>query len=242
MVFRSSHIVIVLTCVLVVGLGFASIPIGQGQAASQVSAESTDGTGLTIATKELPDAYPRVAYRQKFVAQGNYVPTLHWKVEKGTLPPGIALDDNGELRGQPQGAGEFLFTVSAKDSGKPQQAVQKQFLLKVVEAMTLSWKAVAHVAGGRIEGSAEVTNTTADDIDLTFIVMAVAENGRATAIGYQHFPLRTGTIKMELPFGENLPHGAYVVHVDAVGEVAKKKAIYRERMQTPAPLQVAVGP
>jgi hypothetical protein len=120
--------------------------------------------------------------------------------------------------------------------------VQKPFVIRVVEAMTLDWKAPAHVNGGRIEGSAEVTNTTADDIDLTFIVMAVAENGRATAIGYQRFPLRTGTIKMELPFGENLPHGAYVVHVDAVGEVAKKNAIYRQRMQTPKPLMVAVGP
>src|SRR5258708_6888411 len=214
----------------------------QGQASAQTRAEPKDDSGVKIANKELADAYPRVAYREVFVAQGNYVPTLHWKVEKGTLPPGIALDDNGELRGQPRGAGEFLFTVSAKDSGKPQQAVQKQFLLKVVEAMTLSWKALAHVAGGRLERGAEGTNTNPGDIDLSFIVVAVGGNGRATAIGYQHFPLRTGTIKMELPFGENLPHGAYVVHVDAVGEVAKKKAIYRERMQTPAPLQVAVGP
>jgi hypothetical protein len=212
------------------------------QASAQNGADAKDDNGLVIATKELPDAYPRTVYRQFLVAQGNYVPTLHWRVEKGTLPPGIILDDNGELRGQPQSAGEFSFTVTAIDGGKPKQSVQKPFVIRVVEAMTLDWKAPAHVNGGRIEGSAEVTNTTADDIDLTFIVMAVAENGRATAIGYQRFPLRTGTIKMELPFGENLPHGAYVVHVDAVGEVAKKNAIYRQRMQTPKPLMVAVGP
>ena len=67
-------------------------------------------------------------------------------------------------------------------------------------------------------------------------------NGRATAIGYQHFVLRRGTTAMELPFGETLPHGGYVVHVDAVGEVAPKNLIYRERLQTPGALQVTVGP
>jgi hypothetical protein len=98
------------------------------------------------------------------------------------------------------------------------------------------------VNGNRIEGSAQVANTTPDDVDLTFYVLAVAANGRATAIGYQHFVLKRGTMEMELPFGETLPHGGYVVHVDAVGEVAAKNVIYREYLETPGPLQVTVGP
>jgi len=47
---------------------------------------------------------------------------------------------------------------------------------------------------------------------------------------------------MELPFGETLPRGGYVVHVDAIGEVAARNVIHRQRLQTPAALQVAVGP
>jgi hypothetical protein len=74
------------------------------------------------------------------------------------------------------------------------------------------------------------------------VVLAVADNGRATAIGYQHFLLRRGTIEKELPFGDTLPSGGYVVHVDAVGEVAPRNLIYRERLQTPAPLQITVAP
>jgi hypothetical protein len=54
--------------------------------------------------------------------------------------------------------------------------------------------------------------------------------------------LHRGTIGKELPFGDTLPHGGYVVHIDAVGEVAPKKLIYRERMQTERALQVTVGP
>jgi hypothetical protein len=79
-------------------------------------------------------------------------------------------------------------------------------------------------------------------MDLTFDVKAVAEDGRATEIGYQRFPLKKGTLEMALPFGETLPHGAYVIYVNVNGEVPKRNAIYKERMQTPGPLQVVVGP
>jgi hypothetical protein len=131
--------------------------------------------------------------------------------------------------------------VAVRDSNNPQQAVQKKFVIKVEEGIKLAWKVPAHVTANRIDGSVEVSNTTADDMDLTFDVKAVAEDGRATEIGYQHFPLKKGTVGMALPFGETLPHGAYIVYVNLVGEVARRNAIYRQRMQTPA-LQVVVGP
>jgi len=154
----------------------------------------------------------------------------------------MKLDDSGLLRGEPERPGEFQFTVSVTDGGNRESAVQKGFILRVVAALAINWKVPARVNGNRIEGSVEVSNTSPDDMDLTFVVLAVAGNGRATAIGYQHFKLRRGTVAMELPFGETLPHGGYVVHVDAVGEVAPKKLIYRDRMETPRPLQVTVGP
>jgi len=198
--------------------------------------------GLVIEPTELPTTYPRGQYQVQFQGRGNYVPVLHWRVRSGTLPPGIKLEDEGLLHGAADRAGEFQFVVSVTDGGQPQQAVQKEFTIKVVEAITLVWKVPAHVTGNRIEGSVEVSNTTADDIDLTFDVKAVAENGRATEIGYQRFPLKKGTTGMALPFGETLPHGGYVIYVNVNGEVAKRNAIYKEQMQTPAALQVVVGP
>lgn len=198
--------------------------------------------GLVIEPSELPTTYPHGLYQVMFQARGNYVPVLHWRVQGGALPPGITLDDNGVLRGEATRAGEFQFVVLVRDGGKPQQAVQKGFVIKVVEAITLVWKVPAHVNVSRIEGSVEVSNTTVDDMDLTFDVKAVAENGRATEIGYQRFPLKKGTIGMTLPFGETLPHGAYMVYVNVNGEVAKRNAIYKQRMQTPVALQVVPGP
>lgn len=206
------------------------------------SQQRQNEAGLVIENDSpLPETYPRASYEFRLRAHGG-VPPLHWRVEKGVLPQGIKLEDDGLLHGSPDRAGEFQFTISVTDSGQPQQSVQKVFLLPVRSAMELSWKVPAHVNGRRIEGSAAISNTTRDDIDLTFIVMAVPENGRAVAIGYQHFVLRRGTVLQELPFGETLPRGGYVVHVDAVGEVPARGVIYRERMQTPSMLQVNIGP
>jgi Putative Ig domain len=230
-----------LLVLLVAVLASAGWTAGAGArvAAAMVQA---DGQDLTIETDtDLPETFPGANYTIAFHARGG-VPVLHWRVDKGTLPPGLKLEDGGLLHGQPERSGEFQFTVQVIDQGKPQQAVQKVFTLRVRSALTLNWKTPAHVSGSRIEGSAEVSNTTSDDMDLTFVVMAVAPNGRAVAIGYQHFVLRRGTVGMELPFGENLPHGGYLVHVDAVGEVAARNQIYRQQLETPGQLQVVVGP
>jgi hypothetical protein len=188
---------------------------------------------------QLPDTYPHGQYYVRLQARHG---GLHWRVLKGALPPGIRLEDDGLLHGEPERTGEFQFTVSVMEAGKPEQAVQKQFVIRVRSALSLNWKSPAHVNGNRVEGSVEVTNTTPDDIDLTFIVLAVPGNGRATAIGYQHFVLPRGTVQKELPFGDTLPRGGYLVHVDAIGEVEAKNLIYRERMVTPHPLVVNVGP
>jgi hypothetical protein len=226
---------ILLVCAMLLGLG-----VGASGQASAPGGKKDDG--LVIEPTELPTTYPRGPYEVPFHARGNYVPVLHWRLRGGTLPPGIKLEDNGLLHGAAERAGEFQFVVSVTDGGQPQQAIQKEFTIKVMEAITVVWKVPAHVTGSRIEGSVEISNATPEDIDLTFDVKAVAENGRATEIGYQRFPLHKGTIGMALPFGENLPHGAYVVYVNVNGEVAKRNAIYKEALQTPAPLQVVVGP
>jgi hypothetical protein len=197
--------------------------------------------GLTIEPTELPGTYPHGTYQVVFHAHGHYVPPLQWRVESGTLPPGIRLDD-GVLHGEAERAGEFQFVIVVRDGGQPQQAVHKGFSIKVVDGITVTWKVPPHVTDNRIDGSVEVTNATADVVDLTFDVKAVNENGRATEIGYQHFPLKRGTVGIVLPFGETLPHGDYMVYVDVNGEIAKHNAIYKEQLKTPAALQVVVGP
>jgi hypothetical protein len=219
--------------VVAVAIHAVCLQSGQGQSSPDKDA------GLVIEPGELPVTYPHGPYLVKFSARGNYVPVLHWTLGSGALPPGMKLNDDGTLQGEAERAGEFQFVVVVRDGGQPQQAVQKGFAIKVVEAITVQWKAPAHVNGNRIEGSVEVSNTAADDMDLTFDVKAVAENGRATEIGYQHFLLKRGTVGMALPFGETLPRGSYTIYVDVNGEVARRNAIYKQEMKAPAALVVA---
>lgn len=240
---RIAAVLIALVCVSVMAAcQIAPVRADESAEAQDSPAQAQTQPSLTIENEsDLPDTYPGANYEVRFHAHGG-IPRLHWKLEKGALPQGIKLEEDGLLHGRPERSGEFNFTASVTDSNNPPEAVQKGFVLRVRTALVVQWKNPAHVSGNRIDGSVDVSNITPDDMDLTFVVLAVAENGRATAIGYQHFNLPRGTVDKELPFGETLPHGGYVVHVDVVGEVARKNQIYRDRLQTPSDLHVNVGP
>jgi hypothetical protein len=204
---------------------------------SQAAQPQQDSGLIIVNDSPLPNANPMGTYEVHLSARGGVGP-LRWRLEKGPLPPGMQLETNGLLHGAARSGGEFQFTVSVHDSGN--QHAQKDFVLVVRSALELKWKSLAHVGGNRIDGSVEVSNATGNDMDLTFIVLAVAPNGRATAIGYQHFTLRKGISGQELPFGDTIARGSYVVYVDVVGEVAPKNLIYREQLQSHA-LQVTAG-
>jgi len=244
--WSNATLMITLVCAASIGLSGRTVAdvLQRPQRQSGTPAESDTEDEIVIETdSQLPDTYPYARYQLFLRAHGG-VARLHWSIEKGPdkglLPPGMKLEEEGLLHGEPERAGEFHFTVEVRDSAH--QAVHKGFVLRVLSALSLNWKNEPRVDGNRIHGSVTVSNTTPDDMDLTFIVLAVPPNGRAVAIGYQHFPLKRGTAEMELPFGETLPRGSYVVHVDAIAEVKSKNLIHRERLQTPGPLQVMVGP
>jgi hypothetical protein len=213
-------------------IGMASAAFAQQDAAI--------GTPLVIHTVSLPKGFLHQAYHFQLEAEGGIKP-LKWTLASGSLPPGINLEDSG-LQGTPNQTGEFRFTLTLSDSGKPAQEVSKEFVLKVVVTLFAEWGRPPKVVGQRIEGSVKVSNQTDYDLDLTFIALAVNEIGRATAIGYQHFTLKKDQSEFEIPVGETLARGAYDVHVDVVGEVAETNSIYRAHLQSKGKLEVQQGP
>jgi hypothetical protein len=138
--------------------------------------------------------------------------------------------------------GTSTFTLKVEDSGRPAHTITKDFRAVVTASMLLEWLQTPKVHDNRIDGAVQVSNGSADTFDLTVIIVAVADNGRATAIGYEHFPLKAGATNVQIPFGNTLPHGGYVIHADAIAEIPARKAILRQRLQTPQPLQVMQGP
>jgi hypothetical protein len=199
------------------------------------------GEPLVVRTASLPKAYLRQQYETHLEARGGIAP-LRWEITEGAAPAGIVLGRDGVLSGAPTETGEFKFTVTVTDGGRPAVQRNQQLVLTVVAPLMAQWGRYPKVTGRRLEGSITVSNQTEQDFDLTVIMMAVNETGRATAIGYQRIALKKGTTSLEIPFGENLPEGSYELNVDAVAEVAATNSIYRARLVPKERFQMLQGP
>jgi len=190
-----------------------------------------------ITTKQLPDAGLWNPYSFRLETNEG-TESLNWRAAGGALPHNLQLREHGTIEGDVNELGTFDLTVIAVGrrgvASKP-----KRLTLEVEPALKADWMRKSQVNGNRIDGSIKVSNTTGRDFDLTFDVLAVNEIGRATAIGYQHFTLKKNAQNMELPFGDILPPGSYVVNIDVVAEEPESRMIFRTRMaaqQTIAPV------
>lgn len=194
---------------------------------------------LTIVEDTLPPLDAGVSVHIVLHARGG-VPPYRWYVASGELPEGVSLTTEGVLEGRPAKPGQIAFTVAVEDSARSR--ISKELRTVVTANLVFTWARPPQVHGDRMEGAVQLSNGTKDDFDLTFIVVAIAENGRATALGYQHFSLKAGTNDFQIPFVQSLPHGAYVVHADAVAEIPAKNTILKRMLETPTPITVAQGP
>ena len=196
---------------------------------------------LAVVDEPLPPIDAGVDFHILLHATGG-VPPYVWSVANGDLPDGVTLTPEGLLAGRPAKPGTFTFTLKVEDSGRPAHTINKDLRVAVATSLLIEWLQPPKVRDNRIDGVVQVSNGSNDNFDLTVVIVAVADNGRATAIGYEHFPLKAGAISVKIPFGNTLPHGAYVIHADAIAEIPARKAILRQRLQTPQPLQIVQGP
>jgi hypothetical protein len=199
------------------------------------------GEPIVFATAPLPKGFLRQPYHFKLEAQGGITP-LRWEVTNGSLPEGVELAPDGTLSGAPTEVDSFVFRVTVTDSGKPVAQKKKEYTVEVVAPLVVEWSKRPRITGHRLDAAIRVSNQTGEDFDFTLVALAVNENGRATAVGYQHFTLKKNTDEFEIPFGETLPQGAYDLHVDAVGEVESTNTIFRARLAPADKLQVVQGP
>jgi len=217
-----------------IGIGIAILVCCGGLAAAQAPP-------LAVVDEPWPAIDAGVEFHILLHARGG-VPPYVWSVAAGDLPEGITLTAEGLLGGRPGKPGPFAVTLRVEDSGHPAHMIAKEFRGVVSAPLLLEWLEPPKVRDNRIDGSVQVSNGSNETFDLTVIIVAVAENGRATAIGYEHFPLKARTANVKISFGNTLPRGGYVIHADAVAEIPARKAILRQRLQTPQALQVTPGP
>lgn len=212
----------------------------QDTQASPADADQQPSPDLVI----LPDSLPACMLgeqceRQLHVRGG--VPPFRWVVKQGDLPPDLHLGAEGLVSGTSSNAGEYTFTVAVEDSSTPPLYAERGFRLTSRRPLSLTWKTEPHPDGRSIAGTAEVSNGSNDDLDLTFIVLAVNEYGKAFALGYQRISLPPEKAQA-IEFQSNVPAGTYKVHADAVAEVASKNLIRRAWLETAAPLAMSSEP
>jgi hypothetical protein len=196
---------------------------------------------LVIENEPLPAIEAGVEYHFLLRSNGG-LPPYNWSVASGELPEGLTLTPDGLLVGRPAKPGAYNFVVKVEDIGHPVHTASKEFQGEVAAPLLLEWLQSPKAHDGRIDGSVLVSNSSKDTYDLTVVIVAVADNGRATAIGYQHFDLKAGNTNVQISFGNSLPHGGYTVHADAIAEIPSRGRILRQRLQTAQALQVVEGP
>lgn len=197
---------------------------------------------LAVVDEPLPPIEAGVQFHFLLQARGGVAPYV-WSVAAGELPEGITLTAEGLLGGRPAKPATFTLTLKVEDSGHPAHSINKDLRIAVSPSLLLEWLDLPKVLDNRIDGSVEVANGSKDTYDLTVIIVAVAaQDSRATAIGYERFALKAGATNVRIPFGNTLPRGTYVIHVDAIAELPVRGTIVRQRLQTPQPLTLTAGP
>ncbi len=199
------------------------------------------GPFLAVPDQPLPALDAGVEFHVLLHATGG-VPPYSWSVDSGNLPEGVSLTREGLLAGRPLKPGAFSWVLKVEDSAHPANTINKEFQAEVTAPLLLEWLDPPKVRDDRIDGSVEISNGSKDTFDLTVIIVAVAENGRATVLGYEHFPLKAGIANRRILFGTTLPHGGYEIHADAIAEIPARGTILRQGLETPKPLQIVQGP
>ncbi len=63
-----------------------------------------------------------------------------WRVESGTLPPGLELNgspNTATIEGMPTGAGTYEFTLAVTDSGTPVKTAMQSYIVNIYSEMTI---------------------------------------------------------------------------------------------------------
>jgi hypothetical protein len=198
-------------------------------------AAPTQAQPSTPAAKEPTVLPPAVLYQRygERLPEPALLGPLERRLTRGPLPPGLHFE-HSSVFGRPTKIGAYRFEITTKDSSTPPRVVRESFVIVVENGLVIRWTKLPSMDADRIEGEVEVKNQTPVAVDLTVIIVAVNEIGKAFALGYQHFTFPSGRVQ-PITFGSTLPRGNYIVHADAVGEIAETNTIYRARLQTSQP-------
>jgi len=206
---------------------------------TSLAAQTADPARFDFATTSLPNGMVGHLYSAAIKMRNGAGPLL----TKGMLPPGLHLDPNtGDIQGTPLQFGTYKFSVSVRDLVTNATA-SREFAITIQSQLLLEWLKPPTLNSNTISGALKVTNssTDGDHFEMTVIIVAVNEIGKAFALGYQHFNIARN-VEQVVPFSTTVPNGRYIVHADAIAALPnKKQANARASIETATHLVVNVN-
>lgn len=193
--------------------------------------QPTNSRAFQIVTSNLPLPELGVDYKSELKAIGGKQP-YSWTILQQALPAGLSLDTTtGVISGMPQSDAQFSILVQVSDSSEPPLTTTRLLVANAGPLLVIRWTDRPHISLDHIGGAVRVKNGSKDNVDVTIIVVAVNEYGKAFALRYEHLTLSKGAETPDLKFDSSLPLGQYTLHADAVGEVPVRNVIYRDRRE-----------
>jgi len=190
-----------------------------------------NGRAFQILTSSLPLPEPGVEYKAELKVVGGK-PPYSWAILEQRLPADLTFDPTrGIIFGIPQSETQFSVLVQVSDSSEPPLTSTRLLVANPGPLLAMRWTERPHISLDHLAGAVRVKNGSKDNVDLTVVVVAVNEVGKAFAVRYEHLTLAKGAETPDLKFDSSLPLGQYTLHADAIGEVPVKNVIYRDRRE-----------
>ncbi|HUN89519.1 MAG TPA: Ig domain-containing protein [Terriglobales bacterium] len=207
-----------------------------------LAAQTADPARFQFVTNSLPNGMLGRPYAANLTLRNGAGP-FEWRLTDGTLPPGLFFDTNaGAIRGTPSQIGDYRFSLTVRDLGT-NEMVRHTFIVAIQNQLLLEWLKTPTLSSNTLSGLVKVTNNNlrGQTFNITVIIVAVNEIGKAFALGYQHFDLAE-SIEQTVPFSSTLPNGQYIVRVDAIAALPnKRQSSARTSLETPTPVVVNVN-
>ncbi len=128
-----------------------TVQVSDSAARATVTQEVTLKAGRPVqlaAPGDLTDAVVLDPYDQVIAVEGDF-PPFEFSLVAGTLPPGLALSDSGAIRGRPEIAGQYTFTLRVADARQRTDQGEYRLTVQPSETVTITTTSLAPADRGR---------------------------------------------------------------------------------------------
>src|SRR5438067_7233886 len=138
-----------------------------------------------ILTSNLPLPEPGLEYKAELKVVGGK-PPYSWAMLEQRLPAGLTFDSaRGIIFGIPQSETQFSVLVQVSDSSEPPLTSTRLLVANPGPLLAIRWTDRPHISVDHLAGAARVKNGSKDNVDLTGVVGAVNEVGKAVEVRYE---------------------------------------------------------